>query len=166
MREWPFSHVQRCERPPVVTWSECCFPGNMTTYRIVAVVALLGCEDCPDRTLGIETSPDEIARGVQTAMTVSFPEDVFLEPSPERERDLRIELHRSVDDVLVAEWDGSHPPVVPDSIDGIATPDARTLAFSLRIAPGEPAGSYGLDVTADSAGACEGPNGRVVLNVR
>jgi hypothetical protein len=132
-------------------------------------LAQLGCENCPDRSVGLSVTPTDMDRNVATTLRLKFAQDVFLESSPARERDIRISLSGPIQGAnapSIANWNGSTPTPDSDTIGSVTGVDARTMTVVLKIDPTNAAGSYRLEVVADSAGACSGPNGVVDLAVR
>ncbi len=136
--------------------------------RIARLVAAAGClstfiacEDCPERAVALSAEPTTVSHQTPTRVRLTFASDVFSEPSPARERDIRIML-MTAENRPVVEWRGSAP--APSALQDVRVIDARSLTVTIRLDTSETASRYELRVVADSAGACEGPTGAVTLD--
>ena len=129
------------------------------------LLLLASCEDCPDRSVPIDVTGN-VTRGAASTIVVAFPEPVFVEPSPQREADILLELAGPAgDDSVSASWRGDEGATNEPFVRVVVLDDAR-LEIELLVDQTAVAGEYELTVIADRAGACLGPNGVATLDVR
>lgn len=144
--------------PPV---ARCAAMRSLASATVLAFAA--ACEDCPDRSVVLDVEPTVISRGTQATLRVTFPQPVFVEAPPARERDISIELRAADGDAeLTARWDGDGATADP-VFARVSVVDETTLEVVLALPPTFAPGPYELSVIGDAAGACLGPNGTVTL---
>lgn|GEM_PF-5146648 len=94
-------------------------------------------------------------------VTVTFPDDVFVEEPPAWEADVRVRLTGPTGAEVGSWTDTATIGAVAD----ITVLDARTIEITVVVPEGAPAGAWALWVMGNGAGACMGPNGTVGLMV-
>ena len=139
----------------------------MRQLLLIGSLCAAGCENCPDRAVALSISGDAV-RSTASTVTVTFPEPVFVEPSPAREADISIELVGPMQSAtqLRAVWRGDADPTeLERPFERVGVIDEARLELELVFAASDQAGTYELSIIGDQAGACLGPNGTVAMEL-
>jgi len=138
----------------------------MRVLVLIGSLCVAGCEACPDRTVALSISGG-VVRGTASAVTVTFPEPVFVEPSPAREADIWIELVGPMQSAtqLRAVWRGDDPAQLERPFERVGVLDEARLELELLFEAADAAGTYELRIIGDQAGACAGPNGTAAMEL-